>query len=201
MLNLAILGSGRGSNLVNLIEATKERKLPINIILALADKADAPCLEKATQLGVKAFSLLPKEFSNRADYDRALAQFLLDKGVDTVCLAGFMRILGSEFVSKFPGRILNIHPSLLPAFPGLNAQKQALEHGVKVSGCTVHFVDEGLDSGPIILQKAVSVLADDTVESLSERILVEEHKIYPLALELLAKGRLTVKGRQVIINE
>jgi len=201
MLNLAILGSGRGSNLVNLIEATKERKLPINIILALADKADAPCLEKATQLGVKAFSLLPKEFSNRADYDRALAQFLLDKGVDTVCLAGFMRILGSEFVSKFPGRILNIHPSLLPAFPGLNAQKQALEHGVKVSGCTVHFVDEGLDSGPIILQKVVSVLADDTVESLSERILVEEHKIYPLALELLAKGRLTVKGRQVIINE
>ena len=201
MLNLAILGSGRGSNLVNLIEATKERKLPINIILALADKADAPCLEKATQLGVKAFSLLPKDFSNRADYDRALAQFLLDKGVDTVCLAGFMRILGSEFVSKFPGRILNIHPSLLPAFPGLNAQKQALEHGVKVSGCTVHFVDEGLDSGPIILQKVVSVLADDTVESLSERILVEEHKIYPLALELLAKGRLTVKGRQVIINE
>ena len=201
MLNLAILGSGRGSNLVNLIEATKERKLPINIILALADKADAPCLEKATQLGVKAFSLLPKEFSNRADYDRALAQFLLDKGVDTVCLAGFMRILGSEFVSKFPGRILNIHPSLLPAFPGLNAQKQALEHGVKVSGCTVHFVDEGLDSGPIILQKVVSVLADDTVESLAERILVEEHKIYPLALELLAKGRLTVKGRQVIINE
>ena len=201
MLNLAILGSGRGSNMANLIEAINGRKLPVNIILALADKADAPCLQKATQLGVKAFSLLPKEFNNRADYDRALAQYLLDKGVDTVCLAGFMRILGSEFVSKFPGRILNIHPSLLPAFSGLNAQKQALEHGVKISGCTVHFVDEGLDSGPIILQKAVPVLADDTVESLSSRILVEEHKIYPLALELLAKGRLTVKGRQVIINE
>ncbi len=201
MLNLAILGSGRGSNMANLIEAINGRKLPVNIILALADKADAPCLQKATQLGVKAFSLLPKEFNNRADYDRALAQYLLDKGVDTVCLAGFMRILGSEFVSKFPGRILNIHPSLLPAFSGLNAQKQALEHGVKISGCTVHFVDEGLDSGPIILQKAVPVLAEDTVESLSSRILVEEHKIYPLALELLAKGRLTAKGRQVIINE
>jgi phosphoribosylglycinamide formyltransferase-1 len=187
--------------MANLIEAINGRKLPVNIILALADKADAPCLQKATQLGVKAFSLLPKEFNNRADYDRALAQYLLDKGVDTVCLAGFMRILGSEFVSKFPGRILNIHPSLLPAFSGLNAQKQALEHGVKISGCTVHFVDEGLDSGPIILQKAVPVLADDTVESLSSRILVEEHKIYPLALELLAKGRLTAKGRQVIINE
>lgn len=199
MLNLAILASGRGSNMVSLVEAVKKKDLPVKIVAVVTNKTGAPCLDKAEDLGLPSYCLLPKDYNSRLEYDRALAGFLLEKGVDTICLAGFMWLLGAEFVSGFRGRILNIHPSLLPAFPGLEAQKQALSYGVKISGCTVHFVDEGLDSGPIILQETVPVLTSDTVESLSERILIKEHEIYPRALGLLALGKLKVFGRQVEI--
>ncbi len=199
MLNLAILASGRGSNMVSLVETVKKKNLPVRIIAVVTNKKDAPCLDKANKLGIPSYCLLSKNFSSRLEYDHALAEFLLEKGVDTICLAGFMWLLGAEFVNRFKGRILNIHPSLLPAFPGLEAQKQALSYGVKISGCTVHFVDEGLDSGPIILQEAVPVFVSDTVELLSERILLKEHEIYPRALELLALGKLKVIGRQVEI--
>ncbi|HHY20025.1 MAG TPA: phosphoribosylglycinamide formyltransferase [Firmicutes bacterium] len=201
MLNLAILASGRGSNMVALIEAIRDRNLPVNLVMVVSDQSNALCLQKANELNVPAYTFLPEHYPQRTQYDQALAEFLKAKGVDTVCLAGFMRLLGSNFVKAFPERILNIHPSLLPAFPGLHAQKQAIEYGVKISGCTVHFVDEGLDSGPIIMQKAVPVYDSDTVDSLSERILQKEHEIYPLALELLAKNRLKIDGRKVVILE
>lgn len=199
MLPLGILVSGRGSNMEAIAEAIEKRELPARINIVISDRAEAQALERARKRGLKTFFLNPRDFSTREEYDLALAQLCLQEGVELVVLAGFMRILTPAFLEKFPLRVINIHPSLLPAFPGLNAQRQAWEYGVKYSGCTVHFVDEGVDTGPIIAQAVVPVLDHDTPETLAERILVEEHRLYPQVIRWLAEGRVKLEGRRVRI--
>lgn len=198
-IKLGILVSGRGSNMEAIIRNSKEGKIDAEVVIVLSDNPDAPALEKARNLGVEAMYVYPGEKKTYMTPDREeeYVRILKEKGVELVCLAGFMRVLKKTFLSAFPYRIMNIHPSLLPSFPGLNAQKQAWEYGVKVSGCTVHFVDEGVDTGPIIIQRCVPVLEDDTPETLAERILKEEHKIYSEAIQLFAEGRLIIEGRRV----
>lgn len=198
-LGLGVLASGRGSNLQAILDAIARGDLPAEVRVVVSDRAGAQALERARRAGAAAVFVDPKAHPGREALDAELARVLREHGVDLVILAGYMRILGPGFVAAFRGRVLNIHPSLLPAFPGLHAQRQALEHGVKVAGCTVHFVDEGLDSGPILLQAAVPVLEDDTEETLSARILEQEHRLYPEAIRLFAEGRLRVEGRRVRI--
>ena len=197
MKHLGILLSGRGSNFEAIADHIKRGKLRARIVVVISNLSQALGLEKARQRGLQAVFVDSKGLS-REEYDEKVVAVLQDMQVDLVCLAGFMRLLSRKFIQSFPQRILNIHPSLLPAFPGLNAQRQALEHGVKYSGCTVHFVDEGLDSGPIILQSVVPVLESDTEESLSARILVEEHKLYAKAIQLVLDKRIRLEGRRVI---
>ena len=182
---LGILISGRGSNLQAILDAIRQGELDARIGIVVSNVATAAGLTRAKEAGVPTTVIEHKSFSSREEFDRAVVEELKRHKVDVVCLAGFMRLLSPVFVRAFPGRILNIHPSLLPSFPGLNAQRQALEHGVKVSGCTVHVVDEELDHGPIVLQTAVPVREDDTEDSLSDRILAEEHRAYPRAIRLL----------------
>ena len=196
-LAVGVLASGRGSNLQALLDAAARPGYPARVGIVIADRERAPALARADAAGVPAVFLDPKGYEDRAAYDAALSERLERAGVELVCLAGFMRILGPAFVRAWRGRVMNIHPALLPAFPGLHAQRQALEYGVKVAGATVHFVDEGVDSGPIILQAAVPVEPDDTEETLSARILAEEHRLYPEAVRLYAEGRLQVEGRRV----
>lgn len=172
-------------------------KIPAEIAVVISNRPDAPGLEEAKRRGLDA-RLVPSKGLEREQYDRLVVAVLKEKQVDLVCLAGFMRLLSPYFVSQFPNRILNIHPTLLPAFPGLEAQRQALEHGVKITGCTVHFVDENLDAGPIILQAAVPVLDDDTPETLAARILKEEHRIYSEAINLVLSGRWRLAARRVL---
>jgi phosphoribosylglycinamide formyltransferase-1 len=167
--------------------------------LVISDQEDAPGLKKAAALHIPAFCLPPTRFNNKGEREREICVLLERHGIDLVCLAGYMRLVGAELLAKFPGRIMNIHPSLLPACPGLRAQRQALDLGLKVSGCTVHFVDAGLDSGPIILQQAVRVREDDDEAALSRRILRQEHLLYPRAIRLFFAGRLQIRGRRVII--
>ncbi len=181
MKNVAILLSGRGSNFLALSDAIEAGDIPARIVLVVSNKPDAPGLEHARERNYEAICI-PSVGIERETYDRQVVEELKARQVDVVCLAGFMRLLSSWFVQQYPRQILNIHPSLLPAFPGLHSQKQALEWGAKVSGCTVHFVDEKLDHGPIIVQRSVPVLDQDTEESLSARILEQEHQIYPEAL-------------------
>lgn len=200
-LRIGVLASGRGTNLQAIIDAIEAGRLDAGIAVVVSDRTDAPALERARKHGAKALFINPRDFSDRESFDRGVAAVLAEHKVELVCLAGFMRILTSAFLAAFHDRVMNIHPALLPSFPGLHAQRRALEHGVKVSGATVHFVDEGVDSGPIILQVAVPVRDDDTEESLSERILAEEHKIYPKAIQLFAEGRLKIEGRRVVIEE
>ena len=200
-LALGVLASGRGSNLQAIIDATREPGFPARVAVVAGDRERAPALERARAAGVPALFLDPKAFSDRAAYDAALGTALEAHGIGLVCLAGFMRILSPAFIRRFAGRILNVHPSLLPAFPGLHPQRQALAHGVRVAGATVHFVDEGVDTGPIVLQASVPVLAGDTEESLAARILVEEHRLYPAAIRLFAEGRLRIAGRHVVVEE
>ncbi|HLX43025.1 MAG TPA: phosphoribosylglycinamide formyltransferase [Bryobacteraceae bacterium] len=197
MRRLGILLSGRGSNFHAIAESIRLGKLDAEIAVVISNRADAPGIVTARELGLKAVVLASKGL-DREIFDRALVEELHLNQVELVCLAGYMRILSGHFLREFPKRIVNIHPSLLPAFPGLDAQHQAIEHGVKVAGCTVHFVDEGLDSGPIIKQAAVPVLDDDTAESLSARILVEEHRIYSEAIALVLSGRYRIEGRRVM---
>ena len=194
---LGILLSGRGSNLEAIARNVRNGKLACDIGFVFSNKPAAPGLMLARDLGLPCGSL-PSRGVDRAVYDRQVADLLAQHQVDIVCLAGYMRLLSGEFVSQFPQRILNVHPSLLPAFPGLDAQYQALTHGVKVTGCTVHLVDENLDSGPILLQAAVPVLDDDTVETLSTRILLEEHRIYSEAIAWLLAGNYRLEGRHVV---
>ena len=189
-LRVGVLASGRGSNFQAMVAAAAEGRIPAEIVLLLSDRGEAGALEIARAHGIAA---------GREAHDKALIERLESRQVGLVCLAGYMRILGTAFVEHFRGRLLNIHPSLLPAFPGLHAQRQALEHGVTVAGATVHFVDEGTDTGPIVLQAAVPVLPDDTEATLSARILAEEHRIYPDAIRLFAEGRLHIEGRRVRI--
>lgn len=195
---LGVLISGRGSNLQAIIDAIDAQRLPATIAIVVSNVADAPGLDRARQAGLETLALPHGEWRARREYDQALVDVLRAREVDLVCLAGFMRLLGATFVDAFPYRILNIHPSLLPAFPGLNAQRQALEHGVKVTGATVHFVDAHLDAGPIVLQAPVRVMPDDTVASLATRILAEEHTLYPQAIDLVLRGGWRVEGRRFV---
>jgi len=194
---LGILLSGRGSNFVAIADSIEAGRLDAEIAVVISNRADAPGLERARERGLTALALSPKGL-DRDEYDERLAAELKRHGVDLVCLAGYMRILGGQFVRQFSHRVVNIHPSLLPAFPGLDAQHQAFVHGVKVAGCTAHFVDGGLDSGPIIRQATVPVLPDDTEDSLSARILKEEHRIYSEAIAVVLSGRFRIDGRRVI---
>ncbi|RMH34705.1 MAG: phosphoribosylglycinamide formyltransferase [Nitrospirae bacterium] len=204
-VNLGVLISGRGSNLQAIHEAIGSRMLDAAIRVVISNKEHAPGLERARGQGLNGIFLDPKRFASashpREEYDRAIVQLLREAHVDLVVLAGYMRIVTPILIHAYPWRIMNIHPSLLPAFPGLNAQQQALEWGVKVSGCTVHFVTEGVDEGPIIRQAAVPVLEGDTVDSLSARILEQEHRILPEAIQLFAENRLRVEGRRVRVRE
>lgn len=197
MKRLGILLSGRGSNFLAIADAIAEKRLHAEIACVISNRPDAPGLAAALDRGLHAISF-PSKGLDREIYDRQLIEGLRAHRVDLVCLAGFMRILSGQFIRAFPQRILNIHPSLLPAFPGLDAQHQALEHGAKIAGCTVHFVDEGVDSGPVIAQAAVPVLDDDTADSLSARILKEEHRLYARAIALVISGNYRIEGRRVI---
>jgi len=194
---LGILLSGRGSNFEAIAANVLAGKLSCDIGFVFSNRADSPGLVRAHALGLPS-GALPSAGLDRAAFDERVAQLLKENGVDLVCLAGYMRLLSGGFVAQFSQRILNIHPSLLPAFPGLDAQYQALAHGVKVTGCTVHLVDENLDSGPILLQSAVPVLDNDTLETLSSRILKEEHRIYSEAIAWVAAGNYRVEGRRVV---
>jgi phosphoribosylglycinamide formyltransferase-1 len=190
--------SGRGSNLQAILEAIAGGRLEATVAVVVANRPDAAGLERARAAGVEILVMPHTDFATRAAYDAALVAALKARGVRLVCLAGFMRLLGPAFCAAFPEAILNVHPSLLPSFPGTHAQKQALDHGVKITGATVHFVTPELDAGPIILQSAVPVLDDDDEESLSARILIEEHRIYPQAIDLVASGRWRTVGRRVL---
>jgi len=200
-LRVGVLASGRGSNFDALAKAVEGGQVPALVVVLVSDRSDAPALDLARARRVEALVIDPKSYPSREAHEKAVIAALDERAVGLVCLAGYMRILGATFVRHFEGRLLNIHPSLLPAFPGLHAQRQALEHGVKVAGATVHFVDEGTDTGPIVLQAAVPVLREDTEGTLSRRILVEEHRIYPEAVRLFAQGRLIAEGRRVHIRE
>lgn len=200
-LKLGVLASGRGSNLQAIIDNIEKGRLSAEPAVVISDQADAFALERARKHGIPAVHAGAKGFKDkREEYDALLVKELQKRGVDIVCLAGFMRIITPVLIKAFPNRILNIHPSLLPAFPGLHVQKKALDYGVKFSGCTVHFVDEGMDTGPIIIQAVVPVLDNDTEDSLSGRILKQEHKIYSRAVQLLAEGKLKVEGRRVLLS-
>jgi phosphoribosylglycinamide formyltransferase-1 len=194
---LGILLSGRGSNFLAIADSIAEGRLNAEIAVVISNRVDAPGIAAAHERGLNAQVLASKGL-DREIYDRQLIHVLRENNVELVCLAGYMRLLSGHFISEFRGRIVNIHPSLLPAFPGLDAQHQALEHGVKFSGCTAHFVEEGLDSGPIIRQAVVPVEDGDTVESLSARILMEEHRIYSEAIALVLSGKFRIEGRRVI---
>lgn len=196
-MRLGILLSGRGSNFEAIARNVRDGKLDCEIGFVFSNKPNAPGLAKAREWGLPCGSI-PSAGRDRSEFDAEVVALLKQNGVDLVCLAGYMRLLTGGFVSAFKNRILNIHPSLLPAFPGLEAQHQALVHGVKVSGCTVHLVDDNLDSGPILLQVAVPVLDDDTTDSLSARILVEEHRIYSEAIAWIVKGNYRIEGRRVL---
>ncbi len=199
-LRVGVLASGRGSNLQAILDACALPAFPARVVVVISDREGAQAMERARAAGIEAVFVNPKDFSDRAAFDAALVHELGARRVGLVCLAGFMRILSPTFVRAFTGRSLNIHPALLPSFPGLHAQRQALEHGVRVAGATVHFVEEGMDTGPIVVQASVPVLADDTEETLSARILVEEHRLYPEAVRLFAEGRLTIVGRRVLVR-
>jgi len=196
---IGVLLSGRGSNFEALAESCAAGRIPnAQIALVVSNREGAPGIDRARTRGIPV-RVIPSKGLEREAYDRQVAAALDEAGVELVCLAGYMRLLSPFFVAHFAGRILNIHPSLLPAFPGLEAQRQALEHGVKWSGCTVHFVDENLDAGPIIIQATVAVRDEDTVDSLSARILAEEHRIYSEAVRLVLEGRYRIEGRRVIL--
>jgi len=195
---IGVLISGRGSNLQSIIDAIASRRLDADVAVVVSNRPDAPGLQRARDAGIEAVHVSPREYPDRNAYDRAVAALLLARGIHMVCLAGFMRLVGQPLLSAFPNRILNVHPSLLPSFPGLDAQRQALDHGVRVTGATVHLVNAELDAGPIVLQAAVPVLDDDTVETLSARILVDEHRLYPEAIAMMLDGGWSIVGRRIV---
>ncbi len=202
MFTIGVLASGKGTNLQAIIDYIKEENLPIKIAVVISDNPDALALERAKREGIKAICIPSKKYKTilSKKVEKKYVEVLKENKVDLVCLAGFMRVLKSTFIESFPNRIINIHPSLLPAFPGLEAWKQALEYGVRFTGCTVHFVNEGVDAGPVILQAVVPVLPDDTPETLHKRIQEKEHVIYPLAIKLIYEGRIIISGRKVFIR-
>ena len=195
---LAVLISGRGSNLQSIIDAIGETRLHAQIAVVLSNVEDAFGLTRAKSAGIETLVIEHRQWPTRESYDRALRDALLARHIDLICLAGFMRLLSPSFVDAFPNKILNIHPSLLPSFPGLDAQRQAFEHGVQVSGATVHLVNAQLDAGPIVLQGSVPVLGADTVETLTARILEEEHRLYPAAIQRVLDGGWRIEGRRFV---
>jgi len=200
-LVIGVLASGRGSNFEAIARAVASGAIPGALAVLISDRAEAPALSLARAHGIESLAIEAREHPGREAHDKAILSALEERGVGLVCLAGYLRLLSPAFVRHFAGRLLNIHPSLLPAFPGLHAQRQALEYGVRVAGATVHFVDEGTDTGPIVLQAAVPVRTGDTEASLSARILAEEHRIYPEAVRFYAEGRIRLDGRRVHIRE
>ncbi|MBI2882732.1 MAG: phosphoribosylglycinamide formyltransferase [Candidatus Methylomirabilis oxyfera] len=196
-MRLGVLASGRGSNLQAIIDASEAGTIDAVVAIVISDAADARALELAGRHGIDAAFVDPRLHATSEDFDVAVIDLLRKHEVELICLAGFMRVLSPHFIGEYRNRIMNIHPALLPAFPGLHAQRQALRYGAKLSGCTVHFVDEGVDTGPIIIQAVVPVLDEDTDESLSARILTYEHRIYSRAIQLFAEGRLEIRGRRV----
>lgn len=205
LVRLGVLASGRGSNLQAIIDAIEREALSAEIAVVLSNKQDAVALERARTHGAPAVWLDPKPFAGRPEsreaYDRAVLEVLQKHEVDVVLLAGYMKIVTAVLVSAYENRMMNIHPSLLPSFPGLDVQKKAIEHGCKIAGCTVHFVTEGVDEGPIIIQAAVPIVEGDTADTLAARILEHEHRIYPRAVQLYAEGRLRVEGRRVVVTD
>jgi phosphoribosylglycinamide formyltransferase-1 len=196
---LGVLISGRGSNLQSIIDAIGQGRLRARVAIVISNRATAPGLERARAAGIETLVLSHKDFKSRDEYDERLARELKVRRVELVCLAGFMRLIGSRLLEAYPNAILNIHPSLLPSFPGLEAQRQALDHGVKVSGATVHLVTGELDAGPIVVQSAVPVLDTDTVDSLAARILAEEHRLYPIAIQQVLDRRWSLQGRRFLV--
>ncbi len=202
-LRLGVLGSGSGTNCQALLDACAKPDFPAEIVVIISDVENAKILDRARQAGVKAVYMPPGKFRTKLEpeAEQRYVAALREHGVELVCLAGFMRVLKEDFLKAFPGRVINIHPALLPAFPGLHSWKQALDYGAKVAGCTVHFVDAGVDSGPIIVQAAVPVFDNDTAQTLHARIQVEEHHIYPEAVRMIAGDRLRIEGRRVLCRE
>lgn len=197
MTNIAVLASGRGSNLQAIIDNIDNGYLKARITVVISDVGDAYALERAKKHGIEAVFIDPKKFASKELYEEEVLSILKKHDAELVLLAGYMRVIGKTLLTAYKNRMLNIHPALLPAFTGLHAQKQAFDHGVKVAGCTVHFVDDVLDGGPIILQQCVEVKEDDTAETLADRILEQEHKIYPEAVKLFVENRLRIEGRKV----
>lgn len=199
-LNLGVLVSGSGSNLQSIIDHIEKGLLSARIAVVISDNPEAYALERCRRHGIPSVVIQYRDFPSRDDCEASMIRYLRSYEVELVVMAGFMKVLGAVFLRAYPGRIMNIHPALLPAFPGLHVQKKAVEHGVRFSGCTVHFADEGVDTGPIIIQAVVPVLPHDTEETLAARILREEHKIYPQAIQWFAEGRLEIRGRIVHVK-
>lgn len=200
-LQVAVLISGRGSNMESLARACADESFPAQICLVLSNRPDAAGLQKAASFGIPTAVVDHTEFDDKASFEQAVIDELERAGAELICLAGFMRVLSPDFVQRFPQRILNIHPSLLPSFPGLSVQQKAIDHGVRYSGCTVHFVVPEVDTGPIVAQAVVPIEQDDTADKLAARILEQEHLIYPEAVRLFAEGRLRIEGRRVFIED
>lgn len=201
MKRVAVLASGFGSNLEAILEAQSRAEIQGKVVLVISDRRDAKALERAEKRGIKNLFIDPRSYGGRENYDLALAEVLKSEEVDLIVLAGFMRLLTPYFVKSFPLKIINIHPSLLPSFPGTDGIEQAYAYGVKISGCTVHFVDEGLDSGPIILQESVPLIQEESIKTLKQRIQALEHRLYPIAIDLFCREKLQVKGRRCYIVE
>jgi len=199
-LRIGALASGGGSNVQSIIDQIETGKLHAEIVVLLSDNPDAGVLQRAERHGITHQVIEPHAFQAREDHDRAMIRALKEHNADLVVLAGYMRVISPEFVASFPGRIMNIHPALLPSFPGIHVQQKAADYGVRFSGCTVHFVDEGTDTGPIIIQAVVPLLPGDTGETLGGRILKQEHRIYPEAIRLFSQGRLKIEGRHVRVK-
>lgn len=197
---LVVLVSGRGSNLQAILDAVERGSLSLQVVGVFSDQEEPYAFQRAKEKGIPTVFVDPADYQEREDYDAALARKVAAFHPDIIALAGFMRVLTAVFLDNFPGRVVNIHPALLPAFPGLEGQRQAIDYGVQYSGCTVHFVDDGMDTGPIILQSVVPVYQNDTADTLAERILAKEHLTYPAALQLLAEDRVKLQGRRVVIN-
>jgi len=198
-LKLGVLASGSGTNLQSIIDACAAGGIDAEVVLVISNNPDAGALQRAADAGLPYTCINHRDFSSREQFDREVVGALQGAGVELVCLAGFMRLITEDFLAAFPGRVINIHPALLPAFPGIDVQRKAIDYGARFSGCTVHFVDGGVDTGPVIIQAVVPILDDDTPETLAARILRQEHKVYPRAIQLFAEGRLQIEGRRVRI--
>ncbi|PLY03446.1 MAG: phosphoribosylglycinamide formyltransferase [Desulfuromonas sp.] len=200
-LKLGVLASGSGTNLQSIIDACAAGNIDAEVTLVISNNPDAGALQRARDAGLTYTCINHRDFSSREQFDRTVVGALQDAGVELVCLAGFMRLITEDFLAAFPGRVINIHPALLPAFPGLDVQRKAIDYGARFSGCTVHFVDTGVDTGPVIIQAVVPILDDDTPDTLAARILRQEHQVYPRAIQLFAEGRLHIEGRRVRVSE